>query len=141
VVVGVSLDESALPVLEFAFGYAERRKLAVRPVLAIRSSHLDFSAATVESIKVQHELDDLVARVGKDYPEVEARAVVRVHRPVDALLTESLNQNLLVLGRREPYNHPSWHPMSVSMRALHHAACPVAIVPYAAESESPAATE
>lgn len=140
VVVGVSLDESATPVLEFAFSYAERHKLALRPVLAIRTGHLDFSAATVESIKVQHELDDIVARVGKDYPDVEVQTEVRVHRPVDALLTEALEQNLLVLGRREPYNHPSRHPMSVSMRVLHHATCPVAIVPYPGERESPATT-
>jgi nucleotide-binding universal stress UspA family protein len=135
VVVGVSIDESALPVLDFAFAHAERHKLAVRPVLAVRSTHLDFSAATVESIKVEHELDDIVARVGNDYPNVTAHNVVRVHRAVDALLTESLRQNLLVLGRQEPYDHPGWHPLSVSMRVLHHAVCPVAIVPYAAESE------
>jgi nucleotide-binding universal stress UspA family protein len=102
----------------------------VQPVYVQRSAHHDFSVATAESVEAQHRLEAAVGQTQQRYSGVDAQPTLRLHNIVAALLTESASRDLLVMGRRQPLAHPGLHPMSVPLRVLHHANCPVALVPY-----------
>jgi nucleotide-binding universal stress UspA family protein len=124
VVVGV--DEHNEPALRFAVDYAQRHALQVNAVYAHAPL---FADEIVFRQDAERWVNEALAGVRADYPEVAVRASVQVHRTIETLLRESQGQRLLVVGRRRKTRYPGVQVGSVSQGVLHHARCPVAVVP------------
>ena len=124
IVVGV--DERNEPALRFAVEYARRHALNVQAIYAHAPMFADEIVFRQDAERWLHEA---LAGVWADYPEVSIRASVHVHRTVETLLRESQGQRLLVVGRRRKTRYPGVQVGSVSQAVLHHARCPVAVVP------------
>ncbi|MGW3206070.1 universal stress protein [Streptomyces sp. NPDC001135] len=78
----------------------------------------------------QREAVEVVEEALRDAPaglEVERRTVEG--HPRDALISASYEADLLVVGSRRRHGHHIPHLGSVAHGVLHHAACPVAVVP------------
>lgn len=130
IVVGVDLDGSP-DAVSFAFDMAARHEL---PLHAIMCWHPDWLAEMMwrAAQPAPHWLTILLekhlAPYIEKYPSVVVQqSVVREHA-VDALVSASAAQALLVIG--EKVRHPDMGMLlgSVSQGALHHATCPVAVV-------------
>lgn len=130
VVVGVDLDGSP-DALAFAFDAASRHGL---PVHAVMCWHPDWLAEMMwrAAQPAPHWLtvllDKHLAPYVEKYPTVPVQpSVVREHA-VDALVSASAAQALLVIGEKS--RHPDVGTLlgSVSQGVLHHATCPVAVV-------------
>lgn len=80
---------------------------------------------------VSHELlvSETLAGEGQRYPEVAVTAQVRQDHPVRALLDASRHASLLVVGARGTGGYPGLALGSVALAVLHHATCPVCVVP------------
>lgn len=124
VVVGVDGSELANLAAGFAFEEAARRGA---PLIAVRV-HPD-RAGDVDSASAQRlRLSRSVRRWQPAYPDVDARKQIATGSPVDALLEASTGGQLLVVGSRGLGAVRGLLLGSVSLRLLHRAACPVAIV-------------
>jgi nucleotide-binding universal stress UspA family protein len=137
VVLGIDARDPADAVVEFAFDAARRRGVPLRavhawslpaafappPALEIPES----DRATCEDLEVQL-LSDALRRGRRDNPDVRVVLDVVLFNPAKAVVNASTHAGLLVLGRAEGAG--SDHPGPVAHAALHHAPCPVAIVPH-----------
>src|SRR5262249_50314972 len=74
-------------------------------------------------------LRDSVAKAGASEAGIEIRSIVREGNPVDVLLDESKNADLLVVGTRGLGGFKELLLGSVSQQCAPHASCPVVIVP------------
>jgi len=81
----------------------------------------------LESI-VRHQLHTAVDRVVPNGPRVPVRLVVRQSSPAVALLEQSTNAELLVVGTRGHGELAEMLLGSVSLRCVAHARCPVVVV-------------
>ena len=134
VVVGVDASARSEPVLEFAFDYAGRHGLALRPVLCW---HRDVLAEMVwrpeppAPPRAEEWLSEALAGFRERHPDVVVHAgIVRDH-PAAGLVAASAAQHLLVVGTRGEHALVGTLLGSVSQAVLHHATCPVAVVPTA----------
>ena len=132
VVVGVRADKGSEDVLAFALDYASRNHLPLRAVLCWHRDPLavmDWRMEPSAPAKADAWLAEALAGWQEKYPDVVLRSAVKRAHPVAGLIEESLSQDLLVIGRRG--RHPVAGQLlgSVSQGVLHHAACPVAVVP------------
>ena len=127
VVAGVKPDETAQPVLAFAFDHAARHGLAVRAVLCWRATGL--TDATHLPDRAKRWLSEALAGWREQYPEVPVTAVAERTEAAPALIEESSNANLLVVGRHGRTPRLGSVLGSVSQAAIHHAVRPVAVVP------------
>lgn len=136
VVVGVDGTSASQAVLKFGFDYASRHGV---PLKALLCWHPDPLAAMQwrpeppppERARVW--LSEALAGWRGEYPEVAVHGAVVKDHPVSGLLTGSDAQNLLVVGRRGNYALAGALLGSVSQGVLHHATCPVAVVPIHSE--------
>jgi nucleotide-binding universal stress UspA family protein len=128
-VVGVDADGTAETVLDFALGYASRTGHPVRAMLVVPPHVFDTDEYRQPPPIALEWLEQTVSPYREKHPDVDLRTFVTVDHVVAALATESLAEHMLVVGRRADREHPAFHPASVSHRALHYAACPVAVVP------------
>ncbi|GFH37790.1 universal stress protein [Streptomyces pacificus] len=132
VVLGLDIDDAADEVLEFAFDYAARRGV---PLHVLHSRHAPFlhrhrAAAEAESgpqAETASALAQAVRPYRDKYPAVDVSEESAVGRPADRLVQEAADARLVVLGRRR--GHGS-HIGSTTHALIHHAACPVAVVPH-----------
>ncbi|MFF7725491.1 universal stress protein [Streptomyces sp. NPDC008001] len=140
VVVGVQdLDEAAEPVLEFAFATAAARNARVRAVRAWSvppvfawspgSMYLADEAGGLEPLE-RKQLAEALLPWREKYPQVAVAEHAEVGSAAEVLLTHGARASLIVVGRRIP--GPGDLPLigSVTHAALHHARCPVAVVPH-----------
>ena len=143
VLVGVDLrDGGVAGLLEYAFATAALRKAWLRVVHAWDVPGPLFNGADPliarEAIAVMQErLADTVAPLRNRHPEVRVIEETPPGRPVAELTERSKRADLLVVGSHKRGGGP--HIGSVSHGVIHHAACPVAVVPSAvspAEEES-----
>ncbi|HXV91708.1 MAG TPA: universal stress protein [Pseudonocardia sp.] len=74
-------------------------------------------------------LAERLAGWAEKYPDVTVRRVVTRHRPARALIEQSAGSRLVVVGSRGRGGLRGLVLGSVGHALLHHAACPVAIVP------------
>lgn len=132
VLVGVDGTEASEPVLEFAFEHASRHGVDVRPVLCW---HPDLLATMMWRPEppapqgVEAWLSETIAGWRERYPDVAVHpGVVREH-PVAGLVLAASSQYLLVVGSRGRHALAGTLLGSVSQGVLHHATCPVAVVP------------
>ncbi|MFL6161427.1 MAG: universal stress protein [Jatrophihabitantaceae bacterium] len=132
VVVGVDGTRGAEALLRFGFEHASRHGTPLRAVLCW---HPDLLATMVwrpeppAPEKAHAWLSESLAGWREDYPDVQVHAEVVREHPVDGLIGASLAQQLLVVGSHGRHAMAGTLLGSVSQGVLHHASCPVAVVP------------
>lgn len=132
VVVGIDGSESSQAVLGFAFDFASRHKLTLHPILCWPE---DLLAATKwrppqpAPEQAERWLGETMAGWTEHYPDVAVHASVYRDHPVSGLVTASQTQSLLVVGAHGHHSLLGSLLGSVSQGVLHHAHCPVAVVP------------
>ncbi len=132
VVVGVDGSETSEELLAFGFDHASRHHL---PLQALLFWHVDplavmlWRAEPPVPERAHAWLSEVLAGWGEKYPDVVVRsAVVRDH-PAAGLTAWSSSAQLLVVGNRGRQALAGTLLGSVSQAVLHHARCPVAVVP------------
>ncbi|MGW6907072.1 universal stress protein [Streptomyces sp. NPDC054940] len=140
VVVGFDGHHPVGEVADFAFSVAEARGARLRvvqawafPAEAVSPTTLvvtEEDRATWEDQEVLQLSDELRAWREK-YPRVTVRTDVVLLHPAEALLNTSRDAALLVVGRRTDPQAAEGRLGPVTHAVLHHARCPVAVVPHA----------
>lgn len=132
VVVGVDGTQASQALLEFGFDHASRRQAPLRAVLCW---HPDLLASMLwrpeppPPARAEAWLSETLAGWREKFPEVTVQSgVVREH-PAEGLTAESAGAQLLVVGTRGRHAFAGTLLGSVSQAVLHHATCPVAVVP------------
>lgn len=131
VVVGVDGSDNSVPAIELAFVEAALRKTGLTAVhtwsdvtgLEVPVPGWD---AAMESEQVL--LAEQLAGYQERFPEVAVRRIVKLDRPARALLEESENAQLLVVGSHGRGGFASMLLGSTSNALLHSAECPMIIV-------------
>lgn len=131
IVAGVDLGADATPVLEYAFAAAAARDSRLRVVYAWRpvpSALSDGYVIDMEEVEVnfRDHLGVLLVPWRAADPRIEIIEEVLCDHPVHAMAELSHKADLLVVG-----HHPRGGPRlgSVGHGVIHHATCPVAVVP------------
>ena len=141
VVVGLDGSEQSLLALDFAFGRAAKRGVALcavrawdsgpgRPGQLSRSPGPD--AARIEE-GGRAAVEELLAGARSRYPGVHATLDMVAGNPSAALIEASRDAQLAVVGSRGRGGFRGLLLGSVSQQLLHHARCPVAVVREAPE--------
>ncbi|MDG5806112.1 universal stress protein [Streptomyces ossamyceticus] len=144
ILLGVGEEAHGAEAVRFAFEEAERRGAVLEAVRAWRcpaheATDHPLLAGEPARLHEQHAAETLEAAldgVAAQYP------TVRVHRRTaegparKVLLNASADADLLVVGaRRRPEHRVGLQLGRVAHTALHHAACPVAVVPHRAHDD------
>lgn len=132
VIVGIDGTDAAVDVLRFAFGYASRHRVGLRAVLCWRPDPLATMIWRPEPpapAQAEARLSEILAGWGEQFPEVPVQQTVVRDHPVPGLVAASSAQQLLVVGSRTSQAMLGTVLGSVSQGVLHHATCPVAVVP------------
>ncbi|REK91982.1 universal stress protein [Streptomyces inhibens] len=138
VVVGLSLHEPCEALLAFAFDSAARRGVTLR---AVHGRHLPSYAYNrgggVEPVAAEDaerdarlELTAALRPWREKYPDLRVDDRVEMESPAPALLRGTADAALLVVGRRHRRRLPAPRIGHVVQAAVHHAPCPVAVVPH-----------
>ncbi|MBX9360605.1 universal stress protein [Streptomyces sp. WAC04114] len=142
VVVGVPAGPADSQAVRFAFREAARRGV---PVEAVRAWHrpahetTDHPGVTGASSPVHRKraveaLETGLGAPAEQHPDVEVRRRIVEGRARTVLPDTSAGAALLVVGARHPHGRFGLHIGRVTHAVLHHAPCPVAVVP---EEEAP----
>lgn len=137
VVVALKLHGPCDDLLEFSFGSAAARGL---PLRAVHGRSVPLHAYTPWG--VDHEVTDEITQDAQKrmaqvlrpwrekFPGVQVIDVIRPESPAKAVVRDAESSGLLVVGRRRhrPPLAPRLGP--VAEAAIHHARCPVAVVPH-----------
>ncbi|MFI9755149.1 universal stress protein [Streptomyces collinus] len=137
VVVGVPDHQADSDAVRFAFREAARRDA---PVEAVRVWHRpvheapDHPRFTGESAQAHRRRAFEVLETGlraptEEQPDVEVRRRIVEGRARTVLPDASAEAALLVVGARQPHGRVASHIGRVTHAVLHHAACPVVVVP------------
>ncbi|MFB6438028.1 universal stress protein [Streptomyces sp. NPDC056411] len=138
VVVGISLHEPCEALLAFAFDSAARRGV---PLRAVHGRHLpsyaynrgggvEPYAAEDAAQTARQELAAALRPWREKYPDLVVDARVEMESPAPALLHDTADAALLVVGRRHRHLLPTPRIGHVVQAVVHHAPCPVAVVPH-----------
>ncbi|MFI0785878.1 universal stress protein [Streptomyces lydicus] len=138
VVVGVALHEPCEALLAFAFESAARRGVTLR---AVHGRHLPAHAynrgggvepyAAEEAKKLASDaLEAALAPWREKYPDLPVDARVEMESPAPALLHDTTGAALLAVGRRRRHLLRMPRIGHVVQAVVHHAPCPVAVVPH-----------
>ncbi|WP_406411408.1 universal stress protein [Streptomyces sp. NBC_01614] len=140
VVVGFDGHHPVGEVADFAFSVAEVRGARLRvvqawafPAEAVSPTTLvvtEADRATWEDQEVL-QLSDALRTWREKYPSVMVRTDVVLLHPAETLLNTSRDAALLVVGRRADPQAAEGRLGPVTHAVLHHARCPVAVVPHA----------
>ncbi|MEY9964717.1 nucleotide-binding universal stress UspA family protein [Streptacidiphilus sp. MAP12-16] len=135
--VGVHGREPSDELLAFAFETAQRRRLGLRVVhawsypLVVGPGHA--FPPVYEEGHVAAEETRLVAEVlagwRQKYPDVPVQEDIVRSSPAKYLVSLSATQQLVAVGRHGTQDGPVSRLGSVSQAVVHHARCPVAVVP------------
>ncbi|MEV5508215.1 universal stress protein [Streptomyces orinoci] len=137
VVVGISLNGPCDDLLEFAFAGAAARRAPLHivhgrslPVQAYAPWGIDPDVAQAVSGDAARELSEALEPWRTLHPEVSVTQTVRLGSPARAVLSTAEGAGLLVVGRRR--HHAALTPRlgNVAQACVHHAPCPVAVVPH-----------
>lgn len=137
VVVGLGLHGSCDRVLEFAFDAAAVRGAPLHvvhgrslPVQAYVPWGTDPDVTKKITEDALKGLGEALRPWREKYPGVQAAGSVRLESPAPAVVRAAAGADLLVVGRR--MQRPALGPRlgNVAHAAVHHAACPVAVVPH-----------
>ncbi|MEV6020182.1 MULTISPECIES: universal stress protein [unclassified Streptomyces] len=136
-------DERDLDVLRFAAEVADRRKATLRALGVY--TYYEYAGSMVPMLDDLAEVAEeqassiarLVAPVRDEFPDLTLTSeVVRAHSQAGALVDASAHADLVVVGARRPARALSAPLGRVVHAVLHHAHCPVAVVPYGGRDRS-----
>jgi nucleotide-binding universal stress UspA family protein len=132
VVVGVDGSPTSEAAVALAFEEASLRRAPLVAVHTWLDDMLEPSLAPVidwESLESEERalLAQRLAGWSEKYPDVEVRRLVERDRPARALLAETAQAQLVVVGSRGRGNATGLLLGSVSLALLHHAHCPVLV--------------
>lgn len=136
VVVGVDPTGDSRPVLEFALRSAQEHGVVLRAVHAWQPP-VPWGAGPVqpgeaERRGIEHQsalaLREAVTQAHSRYPTVEVTSAELSGPPAKTLVEEAEKASLLVVGRRRHRPVSALGP--VAHAVVHHACCPVAVVPH-----------
>ncbi|MFK4145400.1 universal stress protein [Streptomyces sp. NPDC004065] len=138
VVLGLDVAAPCDEVIEFAFEEARLRHARLRAVHAWqRPSALGLGPGEIALVDDPDRAEEwqgfvsAVLRVWRDkYPEVEVVETVVREKPATALVRAASGASLLVVGRRPAASPAGPRTGPVTHAAVHHAGCPVAVVPH-----------
>ncbi|MER7172131.1 universal stress protein [Streptomyces mesophilus] len=137
VAVAVDTAKDAAPALEFAFRAAQRRDAAVHAVHAWRCPAHDLpdypraeDATDMHRDLAEAELAQALRGQLRVHSDLTVHREVVEGRPRTALLDAAKSADLLVVGARRRKGHVGMQLGPVNHAVLHHAACPVAVVPH-----------
>ena len=142
IVVGIDGSKGSDEALRFALAEARLRGVGLRIVCAWATPTAayagmayvpTFDLRDVEEEAAQLKLKAAVESLGAD-PGVAVETVALEGHPADTLLAQASGADLLVVGSRGLGGFSSLLLGSVSQQVVHHAPCPVAIVPHPKES-------
>jgi nucleotide-binding universal stress UspA family protein len=138
IVVGVDGSEGGAAALEFAASEAALRQTRLRIVSAWEVPTAAYGGgfappidpATWDAFRSRAEevADDASAVVKKQHPSVNVEALAVAGYPAMALLEQSADAELVVVGRRGLGGFTRLLLGSVSEQVVHHATCPVVVV-------------
>lgn len=134
IVVGVDASEPARAALEWAVGEArEGDQIEVvtawnlKEIAGFEAPTLNPATFEVDANRLLHDAVDAV--IGPDRDDLTV-VYTPVHgHPAEALIERSGDADLLVVGRRGQGGFKEMLLGSVSRDVVHHAACPVVVVP------------
>ncbi|WP_327294355.1 MULTISPECIES: universal stress protein [unclassified Streptomyces] len=137
VVLALSLRRPCDELIEYAFDAAIRRDATLRAVHGRNLPPSAYNRGTVDPY-LSHELTleaqrDLTRALGpwRDrFPDVRVVESVQMESPARAVVRDIAGTGLLVAGRREKRRMLPPRINHVLSAAVHHAPCPVAVVPY-----------
>ena len=137
IVVGVDGSEGAVQALRFAIEEARIRGAELRAVSAWHVPPAVYGAGwapastDIDEFRklAESALRESVQEAGATDAGIEVTSLVREGHPVDLLVEESGDADLLVLGTRGLGGFKELLLGSVSQQCAHHASCPVVIVP------------
>jgi nucleotide-binding universal stress UspA family protein len=130
VVVGIDGTESSERLLGYAFEHASRHRVPLRAVLCWHPDLLALMSWRAEPpppARVDAWLAEALAGWQEKYPNVTVHPEVIREHPTAGLVLASAAQHLLVVGKHG--RHARAMLGSVSQGVLHHATCPVAVMP------------
>ncbi|WFB05787.1 universal stress protein [Streptomyces sp. LX-29] len=134
VVAGVGLSGSCDELLEFAFAAAAARDVPLRavhgralPVQAYVPWGVDPDVSKELADEAQQELDQALRPWRERFADVRVIDDVRLESAAKAVVRAAADAALLVVGRRR---HRVSRLGPVAHAAVHHVACPVAVVPH-----------
>lgn len=137
VAVGVGGPDQATAAVALAFEAAERRGAVLRAVHAWRCPDRevpDFpraaDATDGHQWRAEMQLDEVLRAPMRAHPTVTVRREVVEGRVRTALLNVTTASDLVVLGARRSTGHVGLQLGPFNHALLHHAACPVAVVPH-----------
>lgn len=137
IVVALGDPAEAASAVRYALREARARGCEVQAVRAWRTPDQPTDALAVldEAARVYADqataaLDEVLGGPQNEYPEITVRHVVVEGPAHRAVLGPSAEADLLVLGATRRHDHRGLQLGRVSHTALHHAACPVAVVPH-----------
>ncbi|MGY5033448.1 universal stress protein [Streptomyces sp. 900116325] len=137
VVVALKLHGPCDDLLAFAFDAAAARGVPLQvvhgrslPLHAHTPWGVDHEVAKEITEDAQKQMGQVLRPWRKKFPGVEPAAAIRLESPAEAVVRASEGAELLVVGRRK--HRPALAPRlgPVAHAALHHARCPVAVVPH-----------
>ncbi|MFF2654435.1 universal stress protein [Streptomyces sp. NPDC058045] len=138
VVVGVSEEEPAAPVLEFAFRAAERYGARLHAVQGWIPGHRYYLYGEVLapgvrnelSARMQSRLHHTLRPWREAFPGVRTVEDAELGSRSALLVAASRTADLVVVGRDDNHRSPGPHLGPVTYAALHHSPAPVAVVPH-----------
>ncbi|MFJ9588453.1 universal stress protein [Streptomyces acidicola] len=139
VVLGFDAHHQVGEAADFAFSAAEARGAHLRVVQAWALPAESVSPRTLVVTEEDRatwedqevlQLSDALRAWQEKYPRVTVRTDVMLLHPAEALLNTSRTADLLVVGRRTDPRAPEGRLGPVTHAVLHHARCPVAVVPH-----------
>ncbi|MGW1106427.1 universal stress protein [Streptomyces sp. NPDC002540] len=137
VVVALKLDGPCDDLLAFAFETAAVRHL---PLEVVHGRSLPVAAYVPWG--VNHDMADGIVQDAQKllsqtlrpwcgrFPQVEVTDSTPLVSPAKAVVRAAEGADLLVVGRRQHHRAPAPHLGPVAQAAVHHARCPVAVVPH-----------
>lgn len=144
VVVGVDAHKHSAPAVAFAFAEADRRQV---PLVAAHSWWWDEANVSFARLDPDEERErvveshrlvvaEMLAGFRDEYPDVRVTESILHGLAGTSLVQESRGAQLLVVGRRGLGGFPGLLLGSVSRHVVHHAHCPVVVVPSAKADRS-----
>lgn len=135
IVVGVDASELAEAALRWAVDFAVSgdqievvHAWNLNAIAGLEAPHLNSSTFEVDATRLLHEAVETV--VGPDQRDDLTFVYSAVHgHPAEALIERSANADLVVVGRRGLGGFKQMLVGSVSRDVVHHAECPVVVVP------------
>ncbi|WP_371525106.1 universal stress protein [Streptomyces sp. NBC_01283] len=138
VVLGLDTSHPCDGLIEFAFDSARRRHAALHAIHAFGAApdHVSDGGPVPTSgreLLTENERTVTAAlRAWREkYPEVPVTETVCEGRAATALVRASATAALVVVGRQQRDTRVGMHVGPVAHAVLHHASCPVAVVPHA----------